>query len=103
MKISDEIFKKHMIDQHTRPDADSELWVAYIILLEKYPNIGYWSYDGYHAHALCDYSLNTPYVWKGNSIINWNTKEVDYLTFDLESLTSREIIKIWNDVVNENL
>lgn len=98
MRMSCEIFKKHMVDQHTSPDTDSDLWVAYIILLEKYPNLSYWSYDGYHAHALCDYSLKTPYVWKGSSIINWETKETDYLTFDIESLTSREIIKIWSEV-----
>lgn len=90
-----------MIDQHTTPDLDSEAWVAYLILLEKYPNLTYQSWDGFHCHGICDYSVTPPMVWIDTRLINWETKE-QFPIVDFSGQTTRDIIKMWNKIVEEN-
>lgn len=47
----------HFLDQTLFPSSDKELWLSYLVLKSKYPNITYWSYDGFHVDAIVDYEI----------------------------------------------
>lgn len=72
--ISDKLFKKHIIENLLFPAPDSEQWVAYLVLKEKYTELTYWSHDGYSCDALVDYSKGL--VWRDKEIIDWETKQI---------------------------
>lgn len=74
IKISDKLFKQHVLENTITPCQDSPQFLAYIILLQKYPNLTYWSMDGYSCDALADYDKNI--VWNRDEVIDWSTKEV---------------------------
>ncbi len=73
-RINSDVLKKHILESTITPGMDGQQFMAYIILSQKYPNLTYWSWDGYHCHALADYSINL--VWKDKEVIDWTTKEV---------------------------
>ena len=77
-KITDKLFKQHILENTMLPGNDGQLWVAYIILSQKYPELTYWSWDGYSCDALADYSINL--VWRDKEIIDWTTKQVIAIT-----------------------
>lgn len=100
MKISDRLFKKHILENTLLPQPDSQQFMAYIILSQKYPNLTYWSMDGYSCDALADYSIGV--VWNREDVIDWKTKEVMFKTGkSFWDSTVQEIINVWTRVNGE--
>lgn len=67
------ILEGHLINEAYSPSTDHEAWVAYLVLSQRYPKLTYWSFDGYHVHALADYTKDL--VWRDNKVIKWSTRE----------------------------
>ena len=99
-KISDKLFKQHVLENTVTPSQDSSQFLAYIILLQKYPKLTYWSMDGYSCDALADYDKNI--VWNRDEVIDWSTKEVIAKTPKcFWKCTTPEIVDIWMRVNGE--
>lgn len=100
-----EYLGSHMVEQLLFPSQDKQLWLAVMALRTKYPNVSYWSFDGYHAQALCDYSLPTPMVWCDNRVRSWYNG--DYGDVILETpkhildMQTDEICNIWLQAIGE--
>ena len=98
---------KHFIEQTVYPDKDSQQWLAFLVLKEKYPNLTYLSYDGYHCHGLADYSVN--FNWQGSRIVVWDNsytwrehmETAKQLEKDFEEYSSTGIVNIWMDLLGE--
>lgn len=100
MKISDKLFKRHILEQNIMPSSDSHQYVAYLILSEKYHNLTYWSMDGWSCDALADYSVGL--VWNRHEVVDWESKEVILTTEkSFWESTTQEIIKTWMKVNGE--
>ena len=90
----------HIIQQSIFPDADKELWTAFLVLKHRYPELTYWSWDGYHCHALADYSINL--VWKEDTVLDWTTKETILTTSKkIWDYSTSEVCSIWMRVNGE--
>lgn len=99
-KISDKLFKQHIIENTLFPQPDSNQFTAYLILQQKYPHLTYWSIDGYSCDALADYDKNI--VWETDRIIDWSTKEVIGKTpKPFWDCTTPEIVDVWVRVNGE--
>lgn len=100
MKISDALFTRHIVENTLFPQPDSNQFTAYLILSRKYPNLTYWSMDGYSCDALADYDKNI--VWETDRIIDWSTKEVIGKTpKPFWDCTTPEIVDVWMRVNGE--
>lgn len=99
-KLSDKLIKQHVLQQTFTPEHDSTQFLAYILLSQKYPNLTYWSMDGYSCDALADY--NKDIVWDKHSVYEWTTKK-PLLTTDKRfwDCTTQEIIDVWTRVNGE--
>lgn len=97
-KISDKLFKQHIPENTVTPNSNQ--FLAYIILLQKYPNLTYWTIDGYDCDFLTDYEKNI--VWNRDEVIDWSTKEVIAKTPKcFWKCTTAEIVDIWMRVNGE--
>lgn len=93
-RISDDLFKKHILENTILPGPDSQQFMAYIILQQKYPHLTYWSWDGYSCDALADYSKGI--VWKDNEVIDWMTRQVvAHTTKSFWDCSTTEIVNTW--------
>jgi hypothetical protein len=94
---------KHVVQQALFPDQDKEQWMAYLILLEKYPDLKYLSMDGYHCHGIADYTKM--FYWQDGynaGILNWTDKSVlVYIDKDFCDMTTNEIVSVWMDLCGE--
>lgn len=92
--------KVHVIDQALFPEQDKEQWLAYLILLERYPNLTYLSFNGYHCHGIADY--NKGITWQDKLIKDHVSKEVIAVTSAaFMDMTTEEIVKSWMIVNGE--
>lgn len=94
-------FKNHMIAEAYQASADHNAWVAYLVLLERFPNLTYWSWDGYHVHGLADYSADV--VWRDNLIIRWSDKKEVAIVEDFYTASTNTITNTWVKMVHTNL
>lgn len=93
-RINDAIFKKHIIENALFPSPDSDRFVAYIILTSKYPELTYWSWDGYSCDALADYSKGL--VWRDSEVIDWQTRQIVATTVkSFWDCSTEEILATW--------
>jgi len=98
--ISDALFKQQIIQSVMFPEQDSEQWVAYLILKQKYHNLTYWSMDGYSCDALADYSKGT--VWKDDELIDWVSRQtIAHTTKRFWDCTTEEIVNTWMQLNGE--
>lgn len=98
--MNEMLFKAHLIEQLVLPSEDSEQWVAYVVLKQRYPNLSYWSYDSWSCHALID--AKSLIIWDGTKVYNFETKEVIEITEKaFNHSTSREIIDVWTRINKE--
>ena len=95
----DTVFEQHMITEAYTPSTDSKAWVAYLVLHRRYPKLTYWSWDGYHVHALADYSRDI--VWRDKEIIKWSTKEVIHIVEDFNTSSTDYITNTWNNTAKQ--
>lgn len=101
----------HFLDQTLFPSSDKELWLSYLVLKSKYPNITYWSFDGFHVDAIVDYEMKlilaqrgkeqaTIYEWTG--LFEWEEVRAVYsFNKDLYKLCSSEVVNYWMGFVGE--
>lgn len=103
----------HFVEQAITPTKDKDLWIAYLILNRKYPDVRYWAVDTFHVEAIVDYeqrlilgqrhgeysklsSWEGEFDWdKLNTLHEFNT--------DLEKLTAYEIVNTWMGAIGESL
>lgn len=98
--ISDALFKEHILRSVMFPEQDSEQWIAYLILKQKYPSLTYWSMDGYSCDALADYDKGL--VWKDNTLIDWESKQtIEHTTKMFWDCTTEEIVNTWMQLNGE--
>ena len=98
--ISDALFKEHILRSVMFPEQDSEQWIAYLILKQKYPSLTYWSMDGYSCDALADYSKGI--VWKDDTLIDWESKQtIEHTTKRFWDCTTEEIVNTWMQLNGE--
>lgn len=90
-------FEKHIINEAYTPSVDNQAWVAYLVLHQQYPKLTYWSRDGYHVHALADYSKDI--VWRDTEIIKWSTKEILKSVPDFNTSPTHIITNTWQQVI----
>jgi len=103
----------HFLDQTLFPSSDKELWLSYLVLKSKYPNITYWSYDGFHVYAIVDYEMKLILAQRGNeqaAIYEWTglfewekVRVVHSFDEDLYKLCSSEIVNCWMGIVGETV
>jgi len=93
------ILEGHLINEAFTPSLDHNAWVAYLVLNQRYPKLTYWSYDGYHVHALADYTNDL--VWRDNKLIRWSTKEELVTIQEFCDSPTSYITNTWVRVVNE--
>lgn len=86
-----EILGRHYFDEVQRPSRDSNLWLSYLVLREIYPDLTYWSYDGYHVDALVDYSRNI--LWDCSKITSVDRCIVNKEVINLYYASTEYIVK----------
>lgn len=64
----------HLVSHSLFTDDDSEQFLSFIVLKHFYPNLTYWSWNGYSVSAFADYSKDL--VWRDNQLVKWSTKEI---------------------------
>ncbi len=99
-RLPDTILKKHIFEQMFLPEKDSNQFLAYILLRQKYPSLTYWSVDGYSCDALADYERDI--IWDRCSVYEWTTKKILFTTDkQFWDCTAQEIIDVWTRVNGE--
>ena len=96
-KISVEQIGKHYLSEVQHASSDSEQWLAWLCLNNLYPTTKYWSMDGYHVHALVDYSRNI--LWEHDKIMTTDRAEVLLEVKNFYKATSSEIVQQWKRII----
>ena len=88
-----------LIKEAYSASLDHSAWYAFLVLQNEYNSLTYWSMDGYHVHALADYSRDI--VWLDASIVRWSTKEVMETVDDFYTCSTQVITNTWKQAVNK--
>lgn len=83
----------HLVANSLFTEDDSEQFLAFIVLKHFYPNMTYWSQDGYTVSAFADYTKDL--VWRDSELIEWSTKNVLNPMPDFHSVGRAEAVQIW--------
>lgn len=92
-----EILGKHYLDEVQKPSIDSDAWLAYLVLKQVYSTTSYWSYDGYHVHALVDYSRDM--LWEDNKITSTDRTVLYKVVSCFSKASTKEIVKEWEGIL----
>lgn len=89
-------FEKVIKKEAFTKSEDRDRFLAFMFLQSKYPDLTYWSMDGYSCDALADYTKML--VWRDSVLIDWNTKKVIKGLKNFHKCTMTEIIDIWENI-----
>jgi hypothetical protein len=90
--------ERHTIDEAFNPSADTEQWLAFIILNHLNPNLTYLSWDGYHCHGLADHSVGI--MWQDNWMKDTKTNlRLPAPDFTMQNKTT--IVNLWTQLIQE--
>lgn len=95
--MTESVFEKVVLYEAFSTHTDRNQFLAFMFLKKKYPELTYWSHNGYDCDALANYTINI--VWNRNEIIDWRTKEkIRTTNKSFYDCSMTEIIDIWTDI-----
>lgn len=104
MNIGNNLLLRHLLTQSVFPSTDKEMYVAYLILNKRWPEIVLWSMDGYHADAIVSYKekllIDNRGIRKWEGDFDW--EKCSMLKVYEQEPTTSQLVTTWMEAVGDS-